>query len=197
MGAKLAKVQGKNDRTMRIRALTAKRTGEVFVPEEQAGSVHDVFHESIHRATWLRDRQLELETNITDIARQLASLYSITITADGRVDPNSEYIKQYAQTDGERKNFIQFFTETLKEQTQRVTEGLTEWTTRKANGMAIGEGTSVKIAEEDNAYEDEVQYMTKVRTELKEKKGLTDEQTDTEIITAALTGDISELLPYL
>lgn len=126
MRAELVKMHGQNDQTMRTRALTARKTGQVFIPEEQAGSVHDVFHESIHRAAWLKDRELGLNTNTTDIVRQLASRFGVTISADGKVDPNSEYIKQYSQTDEEREYLIQFFTETLKEETPKVTEGLTE-----------------------------------------------------------------------
>lgn len=197
MRAELVKIQGENDLTLRTRALTVRATGEVFVPEEQAGSVHDVLHESIHRAAWLRDRQLELNINTTDILQQLASRFGVTISADGRVDPNSEYIKQYAQTDQERENFIQFFTETLKNQTPKVTEGLTEWTTQKTNGIAVKEGETIKMADEDMAYEDEVKYIREVRAKLKEKEGLTDDQADSKVIAAALTGDISGLLTYL
>ena len=191
MRTELTRTYGQNDRTMRTRALTARKTGQVFVPEEQSGSVHDIFHESIHRAAWLRDRELGLNTNTTDIVQQLAGRYGVTISADGRVDPNSEYLKRYSQTDEEKENLIQFFTETLKEETSKVTEGLTEWTTQRA------EGAMVKTAEGEMAYEDEVRYINDVRSRLKEKEGITDAQADAKVITAALTGDISELLSYL
>lgn len=46
-------------------------------------------------------------------------------------------------------------------------------------------------------YKDEVKYISEVRLKLKEKEGLSDDQADAKIITAALTGDISELLPFL
>lgn len=197
MRAELVKMHGQNDQTMRTRALTARKTGQVFVPEEQAGSVHDVFHESIHRAAWLKDRELGLNTNTTNIVRQLASRFGVTISADGKIDPNSEYIKQYSQTDKERENLIQFFTETLKEETPRVTNGLTEWTTQRANNTATKKEAIVKMAEEDIVYEDEVRYISEVRLKLKEKNGLTDDQVDAKVIEAALTGDVSELLPFL
>lgn len=197
MRRELASIHGESDRTMRTRALTARKTGQVFVPEEQAGSIHDIFHESIHRAAWLRDRQQGLNTNTTDIVRKLASRYGITITEDGRVDPNSEYIKQYAKTDEEIKNLIEFFTETLKGETPRVTEGITEWTTRRARDIAREKGITIEMAEEDMVYDDEVQYVNEIRTRLIEKEGLTDKVADAKLIAAALSGNISELVPYL
>lgn len=196
MRRELVKIHGESDHTLRTRALMARKTGQVFVPEEQAGSVHDVFHESIHRAAWLRDRELGLSINTTDIVRQLANRYKVTISADGKVDPNSEYIKRFCQTDQERENHIQFFTETLKRETPRVTEGLTEWTTQRVNGMTTKEGVTIKMEEKDRVYEDEIQYINEVRAKLIKKEGLTSDQADAKIITAALTGDISELRPY-
>lgn len=103
----------------------------------------------------------------------------------------------HSQTDEEREYLIQFFTETLKEETPKVTEGLTEWTTQRANNTATKEDAFVKMAEEDVVYKDEVKYISEVRLKLKEKEGLSDDQADAKIITAALTGDISELLPLL
>jgi len=197
MRCELAKIQGESDRTRRTRALTARKTGEVFVPEEQAGSVHDIFHESIHRAAWLVDRQQGLGISTTDIVRKLASHYGIAITEDGRVDPNSEYIKQYAETDEEIKNLIEFFTETLRGETLRLTEGITEWTTRRARDIAREKGITIEMAEEDMAYDDEVQYVDEIRTRLKEKEGLTDKVADAKVISAAISGNIIELVPYL
>lgn len=194
MRSELVKIHGESDRTMRTRALMARKTGQVFVPEEQAGSVHDVFHESIHRAAWLRDRELGLSTNTTDIVRQLAS--QVTISADGKVDPNGEYIRQFCQTDQERENLIRILTETLRREAPRVTEGLTEWATQRANGMTTKEGVTIKMEGKDMAYEDEVQYINEVRAKLIEKEGLTADQADARIITAAIIGDISELRPY-
>lgn len=197
MRRELVRMHGESDRTSRTRALTAHKTGQVFVPEEQAGSIHDTLHESIHRAAWLNDRQLGLSTNTSNIANQLASRYGITIAADGKVDPNSEYIKQFASTEEERNNLIQFFTETLKEETTRVTEGITEWTTQRANGMTTSEGTRIRMENVDMAYGAEVQYINDVKSKLISEEGITEGQADAKIIGAAQTGDVGELLPYL
>ncbi len=197
MRAALVKVHGPTDRAMRTRALTTRKTGQVFVPEEQADSVHDVLHESTHRAAWLKDRELGLSINTTNIAIQLASRFGVTITADGKVDPNSDYIKRMAQNEEERENLIQFFTETLKAETPKVTEAITEWVTQKANGVVTKEGKKIILAEEDMAYDDEVRYANEIRVRMMQQNGLTQETVDAKLITAALTGDINELIPHL
>lgn len=97
MRAELVKIKGDIDTARRTRALHSPKTGQVFVPEEVAGSLHDILHESTHRAGWLHDRQLGLTTDEALLTRQLAERYGIAITPDGKVDPeNSEYIKKYA-----------------------------------------------------------------------------------------------------
>lgn len=197
MRAELAKTQGQTDRTMRTRALTARTTGQVFVPEEQAGSVHDILHESVHRAVWLKDKELGLNTKTTNIAKQLAESLGVTISVDGRVDPESEYIKQSLRADEKKEDLVQLLTETLREGTSAVTEGLTEWTTQQAVGIAAAQGVVIEMASKDNAFEDEVRYIDECRSKFQKAEGLTDDRVDAKIIEAALSGDISELLPYL
>lgn len=179
MKSDLAKIYGE-DRTMGIRAYMSGKTGQVFVPQERGGNVHDVFHESIHRAAWLGDRQRGLNTNTTDIIRKLASDHGMGIAEDGEIVPN-----------------IKFLTESLMEEVVRVTEGITEWTTRKARDIAREKGLTIEMADEDMVNNDKVQYVNKVRTRLIERGGLSDKTADAELIAAALTGNISELLPCL
>lgn len=197
MRRELANAYGESDRTSRTRALTARKTGEVFVPEEQAGSIHDVLHESIHRAAWLRDRELGLNTNTTNIANQLAGGFGVSIDASGGIDPQSEYIQRFAETDEDRAHLIKYFTETLRTYTPRVTEGLVEWVTQRADSIAKNSGIVTDMHEDDNAYDYEIQKLNKVRTKFMEEEKLTQDQVDAKLITAALTGDISELIPYL
>lgn len=197
MRRELANAHGESDLNSRTRALTARKTGEVFVPEEQAGSLHDVLHESIHRAAWLRDRELGLNTNTTNIANQLADGFGVSIDASGGIDPQSEYIQRFSETDEDRAHLIKYFTETLRTFTPRVTEGLVEWATQRADGIAKNSGIVIDMNEEDNVYDYEIQKLNKVRIQLMEDEKLTANQVDAKLITAALTGDISDLMPYL
>lgn len=197
MRDELAKLHGETDMTRRTEVLTAQKTGEVFVPEEQAGSVHDVFHESIHRASWLHDREQGLGEKTALKVKQLAERYGVQITPDGKIDPNSEYINKYTSNENEKAMLVEYFTETLRKEVPRITEGLTEWATQRANGLVTKEGNKVIMEDSDFAYEDEVKYVNEIKVRMMQKEGITDESADTKLITAALTGDMGELTPYL
>lgn len=197
MRAELAKITGREtDITKRTRALRSQKTGQVFVPEEQAGSIHDVLHESIHRATWLHDRVQGLSENQTLLANQLASKYGVTISKDGKIDPDSEYIRTYASNDNERTMLIEFFMQTLKERVPQATEGLTEWATKRANGLTTKEGNKITMMEDDLAYQELVKEIEEIKTKMIKQKGITNEKADAILITAALTGDIEKLFLY-
>lgn len=198
MRSELAKISGgETDSTRRTRALRSQKTGEVFVPEEQTGSIHDVLHESIHRAAWLHDKTLGLSEYQTLLANQLATKYGITITTEGKVDPNSKYIQTYGSNDNEKGELMKYFTNMLKEKVSHVAEGLTEWATRKANGLTTKEGTEIHMPEQELSYSDLVKDFEEVKAKMVSQLNIPAEKADAILITAALTGDIKEILAFI
>lgn len=196
MRTELVKAGGDYDMAQRTRAFRSQETGQVFIPEEIAGSVHDVLHESVHRAAWLKDRKLGLSVNETQLIRQLAERYGLTITPEGKISLDSPYIQKFGgDNEDDRNRLFEWFTKTLKQESHRIVEGVTEWTTQRAQELSVG--NMVLLASEDFAYPDFVQETNALRDKLIKEKALLREQADAVIITAALTGDFSELLPYI
>lgn len=196
MRKEIIKAHGDSDTARRTRALMIRSTGQVFVPEEQAGSVHDIVHESIHRAEWLRNQETGGHATTGGLMlRQLADRMRVTITPKGTVDVHSEYIQEYADTDEERANLVKFFTESLREQRHQVGEGLTEWTTQKAATLNLVPAET-RFKEEDNSYTDEVAQIQELKFKMI-ASGAEENQADAQLIAAALSGDISKLVNYL
>jgi hypothetical protein len=198
MRVELVKAGGNYDKAQRTRALRSQKTGQVFIPEEIAGSVHDVLHESIHRAAWLKDRKLGLSVNETQLIRLLAEKYGLVITSEGKVSLDSPYIQKFGgDNEDDRNGLLEWFTKTLKQESHQLVEGITEWTTQRAQGLYASAGSTVSLASEDFGYPDFVQGTNELRDKLIKEKALSKEQADALIITAALTGDFNELLPYI
>lgn len=190
----LIKMHGDNDMSRRTRALCSTKTGEVFIPEEQAGSTHDLIHESLHRASWLTNNKLG-DQNGTLMIRQLAERYGITIK-DGKIDLESPYIQKYAQTDTERQDLSDFFTETLKREHAEINEGLAEWATRYVTSLQPAT-ENFQMDDKDNAYNDLVADVEMIRAKIIEKDKVSLKQADAILVASALTGDISKISRHL
>ena len=197
MRKELAKVHGDTETTRNTQAITAKKTGQVFVPEESAGNVHDCLHESIHRASWLYNRLQGLGVNETLLIRAIATQFGLEVTPEGKIGPNSPVLQTLNPDDKTgRDELLKGYTDHLKTEVFIINEGLTEWVTQRADGLILENGQTLNIPEENKRYPYQVEEIEAIREKMF-KAGIEQSKVDAILITAALTGDVAELIPYI
>lgn len=169
-------------------AATAPATGEVYVGDKYADRFEAIFHESVHRAA-----HLGRKTNGTpSFLSQLATMYRYTIPEPGKIElVDSSSLQRFPEE--ERNDVLAIWYEELKKDREKLEEGLTEWTVQKSNGMKTIDNEDIKIKEEFRLYPDQVNAIETLKEKLQIYRKYTPEQAGTYLITAALTGNISDL----
>lgn len=168
------------DQAVNLRATTSNETGEVFAREEYADKVHDIAHESVHRAVILA-RNAGI---VPSLRKQIAPVYDLLLTKDDELDPQSiALLSRPEKKDEIRTHFSQAI--------KQFDEGITEWVVQQANKIR-GEGAGI-ISEADYKYPDQVKGIIKMIEKYREKSGLSEEASIAVFIEAALTGDISKI----
>lgn len=171
-------------RAQNVQALTAK-TGEVFMSEQDAENAHPLIHESIHRAVYL----VEKTHGSVMLEKQVAAVCGFTLSDKMTLDPNSPYFQGKNVTEDD----IALWSSFVKQVIKQVREGLTEWTTQKGNELASQSDLVPKFNEEDSKYPDQVDWIKRMKSDMQQYAGITEERGDAIIIETALTGDISQI----
>jgi len=166
------------------------QTGDVYIAKSHKDNPHVILHESVHRSQWLFTNH-QGKNLVTSFTGQLAKQYGFELQNQGVIDLNKGYLSCIADKK-ERSELLSFFNPILVKQSSEVLEGLTEYATQA--GLAT--------AAKENANDIWVAYLLKVlkvdklQRLLMQGERLTQSQAQESILAAALTGEISKLLPY-
>lgn len=166
--------------------ITLTETANVFLHEDRAGNFHDVAHESIHRAFQL-GRLLNSRPRMESV---IAGLYGFTISTDGRTLEPLDTARFNDLPTEAREESIRTTIEEIRNASEILSEGLTEWSTQRLHGLRTEQGLEVVIPEEANGYP----LHTMMVEALHDIRGLQGDQVDALFLQTALSGDIMPLV---
>lgn len=167
-----------------VSGLTARKTGDVFIPEEDPGNTHTVIHESIHRASYSTG-----EPNKDLLERQVAEECDFRLTDKGTLDPNSPYFRNKPNDDNELKLWGSF----VGQVASQLREGLTEWAAQRAEALVSDRGFVGGMVLPGKKYPDQVDWIEKMKKDFQQKSGTSEHEADAVFIHAALSGNISRI----
>lgn len=161
------------------RALTVG--GEVFVGEEDVGNLAVVLHESIHRVANLNTR------GKPHYAEMVAGLYGFVYNRGTRsLEPlESSEIRFIPESD--REAYLKEMEKQIKYVASLLSEGLTEWTAQRANGLTTQDGEVISIEPIYPLHRELIESMY-------ELSGLPREEFEALIIETAFSGEILHMM---
>jgi len=170
-------------------AVTDLKEGFIFIGENRADNFHTVFHESIHRAAFLK-RKKEGRAASPDV---IAGLYGFTINADDKsVEPLDQ--KSLAEiSEQARPAYLENWRQQIRLINELFEEGVTEWVVQRANGLTAVNGKPIVVGEDGGGYSVHLDLIDAIRQYLEGKK-MSKDQFDALLIETALTGDMTSMV---